>query len=360
MTSETVQQKIMSDYANRSTFYSEFGDEIKRIIEILIDKKEYNILDITERPKSADSLQKKISSKYYESLDEIYDLAAARVTTYFESDVNIVVSILRDNFIVDEANSVDKSKLLDPQAFGYRSVHLILSFSEKLANFPGNEKYKGEKFEVQVRSALQHAWAEIEHDLGYKKFSHVPKQFRRRFAGLSGLLEMADNEFCRLRVDIEQYVLDVKQKINSPGASAEINLPSLRVFYENSRMMGRFLSETTKRIPGEGKRESATIFPGFVDFFLSAGIDTTSELDVKARDASPIIGALLDHWLKLSEDGPIIPRTWGVGYFFLVLYILRKKEEYDPALNYFRKNAILNDDASRLRSAQWLFEFKLA
>jgi putative GTP pyrophosphokinase len=42
---------------------------------------------------------------------------------------------------------------------------------------------------------MQHAWAEIEHDIRYKSASTIPLEISRRFMTLAGLLEIADREF---------------------------------------------------------------------------------------------------------------------------------------------------------------------
>ena len=58
-----------------------------------------------------------------------------------------------------------------------------------------NKAFEGLKCEIQIRSVLQHAWAEIEHDLGYKSELTIPKEVRRSFSRLAGLLELGDKEF---------------------------------------------------------------------------------------------------------------------------------------------------------------------
>lgn len=141
------------------------------------------IYDLTARLKTPQSLEEKLRRKGpYSYLQEVTDLVGLRVITYFVEDVTAVSRLLEAQFEVDWQNSADKSKLLDPDRFGYMGVHYVL-------------RQGGMAFEVQIRSILQHAWAEIEHDLGYKSRDAVPRDVRRRFYRLAGLLEVADEEF---------------------------------------------------------------------------------------------------------------------------------------------------------------------
>ncbi len=78
--------------------------------------------------------------------------------------------------------------------FGYASRHLLVSTDpERRAYEPRAPR------QVQVRTVLQHAWAEFEHDIRYKGTipeEHVP-DLDRRFTLAAGLLELADREFSR-------------------------------------------------------------------------------------------------------------------------------------------------------------------
>lgn len=65
--------------------------------------------------------------------------------------------------------------------------------------------FKDLKLEIQIRSILQHTWAEIEHDIGYKSELEVPKSIRRKFSRMAGLLELADQEFDAIRVELKNY-----------------------------------------------------------------------------------------------------------------------------------------------------------
>jgi hypothetical protein len=65
-----------------------------------------------------------------------------------------------------------------------------------------------------VRTVLQHAWAEFEHDIRYK--GNVPEDaaadLDRRFTLAAGLIELADREFATIRERIQAA---------APGSTAE-------------------------------------------------------------------------------------------------------------------------------------------
>ena len=60
-------------------------------------------------------------------------------------------------------------------------------------------------FEIQIKTILQHSWAEIEHDLGYKTEFEVPRNIRRSFSKAASLLETVDDIFSDIRTKRIQY-----------------------------------------------------------------------------------------------------------------------------------------------------------
>jgi len=81
------------------------------------------------------------------------------------------------------------------QRLGYLSVHYLVRLGSNRTKLSEYKKFDGLTAEIQVRTVLQHAWAEIEHDIRYKSTSTIPQAISRRFLTLAGLLEIADHEF---------------------------------------------------------------------------------------------------------------------------------------------------------------------
>ena len=163
-----------------------------------------------------------------------------RVITYFTEDVDRVAEIIQGECDVDWENSVDKGEQLDPDQFGYRSQHYVVSLTPERLDLTECAKFYPCVAEVQVRSVLQHAWAEIEHDLGYKSSYAVPAAIRRRFARLAGLLEIADTEFDQIRESIQEYQESMPGQMEESPETTALDLESLRYLLENSP----FLRET--------------------------------------------------------------------------------------------------------------------
>jgi ppGpp synthetase/RelA/SpoT-type nucleotidyltranferase len=106
-------------------------------------------------------------------------LLGLRIICYIYSDIKKISDLIRDNFIIHEAE--DKSEKLGIDKFGYQSVHFIVSLSKHRTNLPEYSRFKGIEFEIQVRTILQHTWAQIEHDRNYKFRGKLPESLQKRF-----------------------------------------------------------------------------------------------------------------------------------------------------------------------------------
>ena len=158
---------------------------------------------IEHRVKTEKSLVGKLEIKgaKYKSIDDITDLVGLRVITFYTDEVDKVAAIVKRIFDIDWKESVDKRKLHQLDSFGYNSLHYIC----RLKDADAVDASKNPRFELQMRTALQHVWSTIEHDTGYKGDVKIPREYKRQFSRLAGMLELIDDEFSRLRILLTDY-----------------------------------------------------------------------------------------------------------------------------------------------------------
>ena len=205
-------EKILDLYRKKHDLYNDFTHEMQELITNLLMGKNIRIHSIVSRTKEENSLKNKIDQKKYTQLEEITDLCGVRIITYFSDDVDQIADIIQESLAIDPANSVDKRKLLSPTQFGYLSLHLVAGLKPDQLQLPYYQKFKNCKVEIQICSILQHAWAEIEHDLEYKSKTTISYNTRRSFSRLAGLLEIADTEFVKLREHLQPSVASTSVK----------------------------------------------------------------------------------------------------------------------------------------------------
>lgn len=147
------------------------------------------------------------SPMYPDPWKDIKDIVGARITVLHSTEIPAVQRLLADQF--DVLRSVDKAEETRVAGgFGYGSHHLVVRVEEQSE---GLEDYLGQVFEVQIRTVLQHAWAEFEHDIRYKRASKsLDPQVDRAFTLAAGLIELADQQFDQIA-----SLADPQEKINT-------------------------------------------------------------------------------------------------------------------------------------------------
>ncbi|MCX6236825.1 MAG: RelA/SpoT domain-containing protein, partial [Bacteroidia bacterium] len=214
--------------------------DFAKLLETILNKvgEKFGFLALVQaRAKTVVSFSNKIimKDKYRNPLTDMTDLCGARVIVHFQSHVEKVCSFIKENFEVDEANSLDLKSRLKVSEFGYRSIHYIIT--PKKDNILGvliAEKFKTMKAEVQVRTLAEHVWADISHDRIYKTCLNIPEEWKREAARLSAILENADIIFAKMAFDIDSVSVVYELQYETEKAKTEIEkLNTLIAVQEN-------------------------------------------------------------------------------------------------------------------------------
>lgn len=261
--------------------------ELKSAVENIIRKEITNsgifISTYTSRIKTEKSLEGKLELKGYKYKDiyDLTDILGARVVTYYVSDVDRIASLLEKLFDIDRENSVDRRKVYNVDQFGYQSLHYICRLPESLYKSDNHRNINKIRFEFQIRTSLQDAWAQVTHDIGYKSDVEIPRMILRRLNRLSGLLEMADEEFNSIKLYSDQYRKGVKQIVKSGDFNeVELNIDTFNEYISIDSFRG-----LTKRIQSINNMDIQEVsLAPYYRFLKTMGLKTLGDLDKMRRE----------------------------------------------------------------------------
>jgi len=286
---------------------------------------------VSGRVKSEASLRRKLGrpDRTYAALWDVTDLVGLRVTTYFEDAIDEVARAVEERFQVDFEHSIDKLRVKDQGRFGYRSLHYVCGLPGEPTGAPALPA--AFRFEIQLRTVLQHAWAEVEHDLGYQAPESVPENVRRRFSRVAGLLEIADQEFVSIRRDLERYAREVRDGLALPGRPFPLDVVSLKALASSPEV--REVDEEVATLVGRPISDEL-FFPEYLVRMLRlSGHATSEDLQASLRRNRAHVTALVRpyfeftrvQWKLAARNLERVQR--GYGLFFLShSAILRSRE----------------------------------
>jgi len=345
-------EPAIADYKKVRQDYVDLCSSVKSILETLLKANKIDFLYVATRTKSIDSFSEKIQRKGYTSpLSEMTDLAGIRIVCYIESDVTKAGTLINETFKVNTSISGNKKDELSYDQVGYQSVHYICELDKQRDLLPENIKFKQKQFEVQIRTVLQHAWAEFEHDRNYKFSAILPPELKRRLCLVAGLLEIADKEFAAIAKDIDQNTTDVIEKTQNGDLNVDIDTTSIYEFLKNKAREIKINSYT----PGEyNDYKKLNIIVGEVKDF---GIKKISDLDalitkefisayIKHITSTTTIGFLRDILLYSNIDN-YFNLSWKKNWTSAdseTLRLLEEKYGHTKATNILREYDISIDD----------------
>ncbi|MCX5831583.1 MAG: hypothetical protein NT140_06820 [Deltaproteobacteria bacterium] len=354
---------IMKQYDAQHTLYSDFCERVHVLLEQLLKSRAISVHSITARMKTRESCIKKVAKKgaSYSTIGDVTDIAGIRVIAYFSDQVDEIARMIKDEFDLDPKNSIDKRAILDPDRFGYLSLHYVISLSAARCAFSEYTVFTGLKAEIQIRSILQHAWAEIEHDLGYKTSGEVPRTARRQFARLAGLLELADDEFVKIRSDLDAYSREVSVKIVQQPKDVSLDRISL-IDFARADSLVRSLDSAIAANLGHSVQLNEDSIAGNVEKLHYFGLQTIEDLKSLLAQHQHKIIRLSEHWAP--DEKPAIERgtiSEGISFFYLCHLLAGASQSMAKIVSYLEKFKIGNDedfdDEGREEIARDLIEF---
>ena len=256
---------------------------------------------------------------------ELTDMMGIRVICAFLEDLSEVEQQIKDNFVVKEVEY--KGAQQSFREFGYESVHVLVSIPRdcmpKKCGLPLPESLV---CEIQIRTMLQDAWAEVEHELIYKAgFTPFDMPLRRKLASMNASLTLADIIFQEIR----DYQKKLQGEVEARRAS----------FYEKADELT--FSSSGKKIENLEPKNINRVSPyvhGTIDDMILEAIQAHNHGDLEK--AVEIYSIILS-----SEPTPpppvlaVIHKHRGMAYF--------AQNNYTASLEDFRQSVVYDPEGYR-------------
>ena len=278
-------QELLAQYHTLLPVYTRMEEVIPERLKAIFDDAGIIVAAIEHRVKTEGSLAGKLKLKggKYKDIYDITDLVGIRVITFYIDDVDKVASIVERLFEVDWENSIDKRKAHEIDSFGYLSLHYICRIPESSYSDPEHPEVNKIRFEVQMRTVLQHAWANMNHDTGYKSGVEIPTIYMRNMSRLAGMLELVDDEFSRIRREITDYRRNVQNLVAS-GNLEEVQLDGDS--FKSYLQIGPF-DRLSERIASINQAEIQPVdLSKFLPLFKAMGFRTLGDIDKLVKEYS--------------------------------------------------------------------------
>ncbi len=322
--------EAVAQYEKTMPRYQEFTLKLRNLIEDIIRRHDIAYDMIESRTKEVANFKSKIErpgKSYSDPINDITDLAGIRVVLFYPEDVDKVCDIINQEFIIDRKNSIDKRNLLKPHEIGYLSVHYVVALSPTRKSLLEWSAFENLRAEIQIRTVLQHAWASISRALDYTREREVPSELRRRLFLLSGLLEIADQEFSSIRKKQQILTRKVSKKLKAGETNIELNSNTLAQYFKKSQVIDQIYNEALKLgfVDSDQPIGPASIIP----YCQVLGINTIGDLErllmIIQRAASDYLKQQYDAAIQEAEKNaqwsPYI-LEWLVNPTFIIILLL--------------------------------------
>lgn len=171
----------------------------------------------------ASALRKLEKKRYAHPAVQMTDLVGVRFVTLLRSDLELLdrVIIRSNQWSCTRDRHFEQEVFADPEVFDYQSVHYVVRCPED-TDIDGVLVPAETACEIQVRTLLQHAYAELVHDRVYKPSVRVPVNAKRMVARCMALMESTDDFFCQAVQEIDAVVSTREQLLRVARESYEL------------------------------------------------------------------------------------------------------------------------------------------
>ena len=276
-------QELLEQYHQLLSIFEQMAEVIPEKLKEFFAEAGIIVASVEHRVKTEASLAGKIQLKgdKYKSIHDVTDVVGIRVITFYNDDVDKVASVLERLFDIDWENSIDKRKVHEIDSFGYLSLHYICRIPEATYIHPEHPELNRSRFEVQMRTVLQHAWANMNHDTGYKSGVEIPKVYKRNLSRLAGMLELVDDEFSRIRHELADY----RRQVQNLVASGNLDEVQLDGDTFKSYLQIRPFDTWTRQIASITQAEIQPVdLSPFLPLFEAMGFKTLGDIDALIKN----------------------------------------------------------------------------
>ncbi len=169
-------------------------------------------------------------AKYKDAVDQFTDLCGGRVVVQTNEQARAVCEFIEANFKIVEKD--DKKLLLSEDQFGYRDTHYIIELHADRSEILGisdaeRNEIGSRQAELQIRTWLQHAWADTLHDRIYKNELELSFDIRRTNALLAAIMEEGDRTFDTMAQELDDMIANYGASAEREKVQREIDIQTL-------------------------------------------------------------------------------------------------------------------------------------
>lgn len=193
---------VVKQYDRDHGLFEEFIDINLKLFKAFITENALQVYDIKGFVLPRDVLMERIENGSYKTIYEFDDLMTIRILTFLEDETRYIAEIIQGEFKVLRDFS-KTGTVRDPKHFGYACQKYLARMLDSRLEWIEYRRFREFKLEIQIRSMLQHTWAEVQEVLyPSHRLAHMAPELLRDGARVVGFLELADRELNRIHAGI--------------------------------------------------------------------------------------------------------------------------------------------------------------